>query len=84
MNIMPSLQFWGAATVGARGQIVIPREARERLGICEGDKLVVMSTPDNRGAVLFKADVFESTMLEMSKQFAGIVKESKQENGEVA
>jgi AbrB family looped-hinge helix DNA binding protein len=81
MNGMPSLQFWGAATVGAKGQIVIPREAREQLGIVESDKLVVMSTPDGKGAVLVKADVFEKTMMELSEQFAGVVKESKQKRG---
>lgn len=34
--------FYGAVTVGERGQIVIPAEAREELGLKSGDKLLVM------------------------------------------
>jgi AbrB family looped-hinge helix DNA binding protein len=37
---MPML--FGTATVGPKGQIVIPVEARHRLGIKPGDKVVVM------------------------------------------
>ncbi len=37
--------FMGAATVGRRGQIVIPTEARKRLGIEPGDLLVVVTDP---------------------------------------
>ena len=31
--------FYGSATVGERGQLVIPAEAREELGIHPGDKV---------------------------------------------
>lgn len=34
--------FIGLATVGTKGQIVIPAEAREELGINEGDKLLIL------------------------------------------
>jgi AbrB family looped-hinge helix DNA binding protein len=34
--------FCGAATVGAKGQIVIPADAREKLGIQPGDKVFIM------------------------------------------
>ena len=37
--------FFGTVTVGERGQIVIPVEAREALGIKAGDKLLVMRDP---------------------------------------
>ncbi len=80
MKDISTIQLWGTATVGSKGQIVIPREAREELGICEGDRLVVMSAPHNKGAVIFKADVFEKTMMEMSRQFAGVVEKSKQKD----
>lgn len=32
----------GTATVGAKGQIVIPAEAREKMGIQPGDKLFIV------------------------------------------
>lgn len=34
--------FYGVATVGPKGQIVIPIEARQRLGVKPGDKIVVV------------------------------------------
>jgi AbrB family looped-hinge helix DNA binding protein len=34
--------FVGIATVGTKGQIVIPAEARQELGINEGDKLLIL------------------------------------------
>lgn len=38
------LQFFGTVTVGERGQIAIPQEAREKYGIQAGDKLLVVSS----------------------------------------
>ena len=35
-------QFFGVVKVGERGQIVIPKQARERYQIHSGDKLVVL------------------------------------------
>ncbi len=40
MHARPTL--FGTATVGPKGQIVIPVEARQRLGIKPGDKVVVV------------------------------------------
>ena len=34
--------FVGVATVGTKGQIVIPADARQELGIVEGDKLLIL------------------------------------------
>ncbi len=34
-------QFYGATTVGEKGQVVIPAEAREAMGLKKGDKLLV-------------------------------------------
>lgn len=36
-------EFFGSATVGERGQIVIPAGARQALGISPGDKLLIFS-----------------------------------------
>lgn len=48
--------FMGAVTVGERGQVVIPAEARKRLDIHTGDKLLVMGHPSREGLVFFKVD----------------------------
>ena len=36
-------KFFGIVTVGERGQIVIPKEARKILNIKKGDKLIILS-----------------------------------------
>lgn len=55
-------KFWGSATVGAKGQLVIPSEARGRLGIQEGDKLLIISPPNSEAIVVVKPDVLEQYM----------------------
>lgn len=52
-------RVYGAATVGERGQVALPAEARRELGIDPGDKLMVFGNKLNGSVVLIKADVFE-------------------------
>lgn len=44
-------KLYGTATVGTKGQIVIPAEAREELAIAPGDKLYIAGSPEKK--VLF-------------------------------
>lgn len=46
--------FYGAVTVGERGQIVIPAQARRDHDIASGDKLIVLGSSD--GIALMRAD----------------------------
>lgn len=48
--------FYGAVTVGERGQIVIPAQARRDLGIEAGDKLLVLGDPE-QGLALAKLEM---------------------------
>ena len=48
--------FYGTATVGERGQIVIPAEARHDLGIQPGDKILILHHPAHKGLMLFKLE----------------------------
>lgn len=52
-------QFLGATTVGERGQIVIPAEARKALNINSGDKLLVFGRHHHQGLLLLKAEVVD-------------------------
>ena len=54
--------IWGSVTLGDRGQIVIPKAARERFGLQPGDRLIVAS--DETGIALLPAEFFESKMRE--------------------
>lgn len=62
--------FYGTATVGERGQIVIPAEAREELGFQPGDKLLVMKHPLHQGVMIFKIEAAQQFLEEMQKSFA--------------
>ncbi|WP_331490849.1 helix-turn-helix transcriptional regulator [Aquibacillus rhizosphaerae] len=51
-------QFFGVVKVGERGQIVIPKEAREMYQIHAGDKLVVLGEDATKGIAVLKSDDF--------------------------
>lgn len=55
--------LWGTVTIGGKGQIVIPKAARDTFGLNEGDRLVVLGD-DAEGIALVKAEVFEQRMQE--------------------
>ena len=50
--------IFGVVKVGERGQIVIPKEAREKYDIKAGDSLMVLG--DQRGIALLKTEVFQA------------------------
>lgn len=53
--------IWGSVTVGERGQVVIPKVARERFGLTGGQRLIVLSD-DKEGIALVPAEIFEEKM----------------------
>lgn len=48
--------IWGAVTMNDKGQIVIPKDARQQYGLKGGDRLVVLG--DEVGIALIPAEVF--------------------------
>lgn len=48
--------LFGMVTVGEKGQIVIPKKARDIYGIIPGDELMVMG--DDKGIAMIKANTF--------------------------
>ena len=55
---MEKEKFVGISKVGEKGQIVIPKEARDMFGIKPGDSIIVLCDK-NRGMALLKADTIE-------------------------
>jgi AbrB family looped-hinge helix DNA binding protein len=51
--------FYGSATMGERGQIVIPAEARAEMDMKPGEKLLIMKHPAHPGLMLFKIDAVQ-------------------------
>lgn len=56
--------FVGSVTLGERGQVVIPADARELMGLQPGDKLLAFCHPGKQMVCLCKL-----TMIERMKSF---------------
>ena len=52
--------IWGSVTINERGQIVIPKAAREKFGWTGGQRMIVLS--DDEGIALIPAETFEEKM----------------------
>ena len=52
--------IWGTVTVNDRGQIVIPKAARDRFGVGAGDRLLVAA--DDKGIALIPVETFEEEL----------------------
>ena len=59
----------GTAKVGEKGQIVIPKDARDKFGLTGGTRLIVLS--DEEGIALVPAERFERSM-KMAMEFASM------------
>jgi len=63
----------GTTTLGERGQIVIPKEARDALGLKSGDHLMVL-VPHDQAIGLIPVKNAKKFLTQMSKQIESIVK----------
>lgn len=64
-------RFYGTATVGEKGQIVIPHEARKDMNIQKGEKLLVMKAHDGMIA-LATMDEMGEVIEEINRTFEEI------------
>ena len=72
-------QFYGTTTVGKKGQVVIPSEAREAMGLKRGDKLLVFGMGCDMVA-FSKLSKVEQFVLHLSRRLDAIrevIKKSK-------
>lgn len=53
---MHEKKLYGTATVGTKGQVVIPVSAREELGIEEGDRMYVLGSKKGEWVGFIKED----------------------------
>ena len=60
--------IFGTVKVGERGQIVIPKKAREISSIQPGDTLLVLGD-EKRGIAIVKADTFHAMAMKILKIF---------------
>jgi AbrB family looped-hinge helix DNA binding protein len=75
-------KFYGSTTVGERGQVVIPAEARRDLNITQGTKLLVFSGHGGDDLVFTRAESmaeFINKAKEMMTQMEGIINKKEDE-----
>jgi AbrB family looped-hinge helix DNA binding protein len=71
-------QFFGTTTVGERGQIVIPKAARDLFDLKPGDKVLVLGYRERGALALVKADL----MQRFAAEFLGGTITSEEDEGE--
>lgn len=72
----------GTATIGEKGQIVIPVEARKNLDLSTGDKLIVLLGPHGSELILIKPEQIEALATRITAHMAGMV-DALKETGEI-
>jgi AbrB family looped-hinge helix DNA binding protein len=68
--------IFGTVKVGERGQIVIPKEARDTFGINPGDDLLVLGDIQ-KGLAITKMDLMKGFALKILDGFGGTAKETE-------
>lgn len=61
-------RLYGTATIGTKGQVVIPADAREELGLKPGDRLYVINAMHGSGVVFLKEEMLEDIVAHLSEQ----------------
>jgi AbrB family looped-hinge helix DNA binding protein len=87
--MFPKPEFYGSASVGERGQIVLPSKLRKAFGIKPGDQLLVLGQPDMNHIMIMKANVLNDMLTNMNdmltsmnQDFSKALKTSKKNRGE--
>jgi AbrB family looped-hinge helix DNA binding protein len=63
--------FHGMTTMGEKGQVVVPAEARKKMNLEKGEKLLVLSFDENT-LVLAKVKGLEAYASHLSQQLEGL------------
>ena len=71
-------KLYGTATIGSKGQVVIPADAREELGLKPGDRLYVLGATAGSGVVFLKEEMLEKLVDQMAAQIEGFKEYKKQ------
>ena len=73
---MPEIKNYGMATIGVRGQIVIPKEIRDEMRIKSGDKFLIFSQA-NMVVSFIKSENFDKLINEFTSQLKDLKKIKK-------
>jgi AbrB family looped-hinge helix DNA binding protein len=65
MNSFNQPKLLGVARLNDKGQLVIPKEAREFLGIGPGDRVLITTAPFLKGIVIARPEEVEARLKNM-------------------
>ncbi|MFC2062322.1 AbrB/MazE/SpoVT family DNA-binding domain-containing protein [Chloroflexota bacterium] len=65
-------KFYGATTIGERGQVVIPVEARKDLNLAPSTKVMVFGGSIGEGLLIVKADSIAEMLARANKMLSGV------------
>ena len=74
---MHDKKLFGTATVGTKGQVVIPADARDELGIASGDRLYVVGTIEKKWVGFIKEEQFRELLNHLTddiEQYKDLIK----------
>ena len=74
---MHDKKLFGTATVGTRGQVVIPADARDELGIASGDRLYVVGSVEKKWVGFIKEEQFRELLNHLTddiEQYKDLIK----------
>ena len=75
-----NLKFYGATTIGERGQIVIPAEARKDFEITPSTKLLVFGSHGGVGLMITKAEAITEFLSRATQMLSGITEVLKSDD----
>lgn len=76
MSMPKGKHIFGTVKVGERGQIVIPKEARDVFNINSGDTLLVLGD-EEKGLAITKIDVMEEFAMKILKGLGELKSDEK-------
>ena len=76
-------KFYGATTIGERGQVVIPAEARKDLSLSPTTKVMVFGGPMGEGLLIVKADSIAEMLARANKMLSGVEEVLKSTKDEI-
>ena len=65
-------KFYGATTIGERGQLVIPAEARKDFQMTPASKVLVFGNPQGGGLLILKAENITKLLAKATEMLRGI------------
>ena len=75
--------FYGSVTLGERGQVVIPAEARKTFNMHPGDKLLVFGHPSGWGILVSKVDDLQQVLADMQARLLAMSEGEEETEREV-